>query len=113
MEEFKRADRVADQIRMEIADLLIKGAKDPRFQWVSVTAVEVSDDLRQARVFVAIIGQQDNKKILLGLKRASGFIRAELSRRLPLRRVPEIIFFTDTGSGKVSDLLMLMDQIKH
>lgn len=95
MIEIRRADRVGDVIRVEIADILSRRIKDPRIGFVTVTAVEVSDDLRYARVFVSVYEEAFQEKTLEGLSSASGFIRGELGKRLRLRFVPELSFRLD------------------
>jgi ribosome-binding factor A len=112
MSGFKRTDRVADQIKMEIADILMKKIKDPRIGFVTVTSVEISDDLQHAKVFVSVQKDQDPKKTFIGLKKATGFVRGELAKRLPLRRTPEVVFLPDTSSERVAHILDLLDQIK-
>ena len=87
---YNRADRVADQIRMEVADILMRKIKDPRVRSVTVTDVELTKDLRIARVFVTTMEQnKDERHVFDGLAKASGFVRAELGRRLALRYLPE------------------------
>src|SRR5512135_588192 len=81
---FKRAERVSDQMKEEIADILMRKIKDPRIGFVTVTDVEVADDLRNAKVFVSIYGG-DKVKTLKGLESASAFIRSELGRRMRMR----------------------------
>ena len=80
---FKRADRVSDQMKQEIADILMRKIKDPRIGFVTITDVEVTDDLKNAKVFVSIY-DGDKETTLKGLKSASPFIRAELGRRMRL-----------------------------
>ena len=93
---YKRAERVADQIRMEVADILTRKIKDPRVKFVTVTDVDLSPDLRVARVYVTTLEEgQGEKTTLQGLERALGFIRAELGRRVALRYTPELIFCLD------------------
>ena len=83
---YKRAERVADQLRIEVADILAKKSKDPRLQFVTVTNVEVTKDLRIARVYVSILGSQDEEpNVLKALNSASGFVRSEIGRCLELR----------------------------
>ena len=112
MQEFKRTVRVGDQIKMEVADIVMKKIKDPRIGFVTITSVEVSDDLRHAKVFVSIQKDQDEKKTFIGLKKATGFVRGELARRLQLRYIPELIFLPDASTEKVGHLLDLLEQIK-
>src|SRR5438445_11836961 len=94
----KRTDRVGDQIRMEIADILMRRLKDPRVGFVTVTAVDVTADLRQAWVYVTVLQQGPQEaETLAVLARAEGFIRSELGRRLTLRYVPELTFGQDSA----------------
>lgn len=95
---YKRADRVADQIRMEVADILMRKIKDPRVHGVTVTDVELTGDLRIAHVFVTTMEQDAaEREVFAGLSKASGFVRAELGRRLSLRYLPDVIFKKDVS----------------
>jgi ribosome-binding factor A len=110
MSGFKRADRVADLIKMEIADLLLKAVWDPRIGSVTITGVRVTDDLRTARIFFVEMGKDTcSKEVLTGLGKAAGFLRRELSRRLQLRHVPELLFTYDPSfayGSRIDSLLM-------
>ena len=109
----KRTDRVGDQIRMEIADILTRRVKDPRVGFVTVTAVDVTADLRQASVYVTVLQQGPQEaETLAVLARAEGFIRSELGRRLKLRYVPELTFVKDTSLDRVKRVMMLLDQVQ-
>lgn len=112
MPDHKRTDRIADQIKMEIADILVKKVSDPRIGRVTVMSVDVSSDLQHAKVFVTIPQQQGRKETLSGLKKAAGFLRKELASRLPLRRTPDLTFLNDTSTSQVSHVLELLEQIK-
>ena len=88
---YKRSERVADQLRIEVADILAKKSKDPRLQNVTVTHVDVTNDLRIARIYVSFLGEKDDEPgILKALSSASGFVRSELGRRLGLRYTPDV-----------------------
>ncbi|MGQ0665912.1 MAG: 30S ribosome-binding factor RbfA [Nitrospiraceae bacterium] len=107
---YKRADRVADQIRMEVADILMRKIKDPRVQSVTVTDVELTGDLRIAHVFVTTMEKdQAEREVFAGLSKASGFVRAELGRRLRLRYLPEVIFKKDVSGLRGDRILQLLD----
>jgi ribosome-binding factor A len=98
---YSRAERVADQIRMEVADILMRRIKDPRVRSVTVTDVELTNDLRIARVFVTALGTEaETKDVFAGLSKASGFIRSELGRRLTLRYLPEVVFHKDVSGPR-------------
>lgn len=112
MQDYKRTDRVGDQIKMEVADILTKKIKDPRVGFVTITSVEVSDDLRHAKVFVSVQKDQDEKKTFLGLKKATGFIRGELAKRLQIRYVPDLAFLPDQATERVGRVLDLLEKIE-
>ena len=99
--EYKRSDRVADLLKKEIADLVFRRVKDPRVAGVTISGVDVSGDLKQARVFFCVMGRgsdEDAKNNAVeGLEKARGFIRLELGRRLSLRYVPQLQFEYDTS----------------
>lgn len=91
----QRSARVAEQMREEMARL-IRDLKDPRVGFVSVVKVEVSGDLRYARIFVSVMGtEQQKKESMKGLQSASGHLRSELGQILRLRFVPELNFHLD------------------
>lgn len=96
---FRRADRVAERIRSELMDLLLRGAlRDPAAKDVVVSAVRVTDDLGIARIYVRVLEEidQDRQDSVVGaLERATGFLRRELGHRLQLRHVPSLEFFWD------------------
>jgi len=92
----KRAVRVADQIRMEVADVLSRKCRDPRLRCVTVTDVAMNGDLRVANVSVSLLAPQGDVETLMGiLRNAAGFVRLELGRRLDLRYTPEVRFRFD------------------
>jgi ribosome-binding factor A len=111
---FKRTERVGDQIRMEIADILMRRVKDPRVGFVTVTAVDVAADLKQAWVYVTVLQQGPREEETLeALSRAEGFIKGELGRRLKLRYVPALTFVKDTSVDRVTRVMNLLDGIKR
>lgn len=109
--DFKRADRVGDLIRAELADILLRRLKDPRVGFVTIIDVEVSDDLKHAKVFVSLIGDEaEKKKALKGLRSAAHFIRGELGKRMKMRYTPEILFILDESIERGANIL---DQLRH
>ena len=112
MVEYKRSERVGDQIRMEMADIFLNKVKDPRIGFVTVVSVEMSDDLRNAKIFVSVLGG-DPATSFKGLEKAKAFIRGELGRRLKLRFVPELIFHEDRSAERVDKIYQLMKEIKE
>ncbi|MFD1412941.1 30S ribosome-binding factor RbfA [Oceanobacillus jeddahense] len=91
-----RAHRVAEQMKKELGDILSRKIKDPRVGFVTVTDVEVTGDLQQAKVFISVLGDEKKKQeTLLGLAKAKGFIRSEIGKRIRLRKTPELTFEFD------------------
>ena len=107
--EFQRSHRVGEQIQKEISALLLKGLKDPRVGFVTLTAVEVSGDLGHARVYYTVMGdEQARRETQRGLTSAIPYLRRELGKRLRLRLVPELVFQYDTSieyGNRIEDLL--------
>jgi len=92
----KRPQRVGQLMQQELGKLLQDGLRDPRVGFVTVTEVRVARDLRHARVYVSVYGEQEQREeSLAGLNRAAGFIKRELGHRLDLRFVPELEFELD------------------
>lgn len=91
-----RSARVGDLLIEELSELLLREIRDPRIGFVTITAVDVSDDLRHARVYVVTHETGDGQeRILEGLQSARGYLRAALGRRLHLRYIPELTFCID------------------
>jgi len=108
-----RIQRLNSLLRHEISELLQRQVKDPRLgSFVTVTEVSISPDLRQARIFVSRIGSEEEKQeTLSALASASSFFRRELTRRLRLRRIPELSFQWDDSIERGVHLLKLIDQV--
>ncbi|MFZ3014032.1 MAG: 30S ribosome-binding factor RbfA [Nitrospira sp.] len=107
---YKRADRVADQIRMEVADILMRKIKDPRVHNVTVTDVELTADLRIAHIFVTTMETGEAERdVFTGLSKASGFVRSELGRRLSLRYLPDVIFKKDVSGPRGDRIMQLLE----
>jgi ribosome-binding factor A len=94
--EGKRSERVADLVRKEISEMLVRTIKDPRIGFVTITRVAVTDDCRSARIYYSVVGSPDEReRSLEGLNSAKGYIRRELGHRMKLKYTPEIIFQFD------------------
>jgi ribosome-binding factor A len=92
----KRSERVADLVRKEISEMLVRTIKDPRIGFVTITRVTVTDDCRSARIYYSVVGSRDEKEQSLeGLNSAKGYIRRELGHRMKLKYTPEIVFQFD------------------
>ncbi|MBX6350404.1 MAG: 30S ribosome-binding factor RbfA [Clostridia bacterium] len=106
-----RADRVAERIREEMADILRRRVKDPRLGFVSVTQVRVSPDLRHARVYVSVLGGEEERRASeRALASAKGFIQSELGARLGLFRTPLLEFRLDDSIERGVRVSKLLDE---
>jgi ribosome-binding factor A len=91
-----RANRVGEQMKKELSEIIGRKIKDPRIGFVTVTDVQVTGDLQQAKVYISVLGGEEQREnTLKGLAKAKGFIRTEIGHRIRLRKTPEIIFEFD------------------
>jgi ribosome-binding factor A len=111
----RRINRIEEQLRIELSEIIEREIQDPRIGLATVTHVKVSPDLRHARVFITVLGDADQrKKSLEGLRSAASYARHSLSKRLHhLRRIPELTFDYDQGLEKGMRIDELLEQIKH
>ena len=104
-----RANRVAEQMKKELGDIIGRKLKDPRVGFITVTDVEVTGDLQQATVYITSLGNEREKEATLkGLEKAKGFIRSEIAKRIRLRITPELTFEFDASTeygNKIDQLL--------
>lgn len=111
--EYKRAQRVEGLILEEVSKIIREELKDPRIGFVTITSVSVSDDLRNAKIFVSVMGEEEEKTdSLKGLRSATGFVRKELGNRLELRCVPGIYFKLDDSIEKSAKILTILSDLK-
>lgn len=111
MLRYKRSARVGDLMREEIADILLHKVKDPRIGFVTVTGVDLTDDLRNAKVFISIYKKEEIETTLKAIETAKGFIRREVGKRMSLRYVPELIFKIDKSIEYGEKIDRLLDEI--
>lgn len=112
--ENTRTHRVAEQMKKELGDILNRKLKDPRVGFVTVTDVVVTNDLQIAKVYVSVLGEESEKEAtLLGLSKASGFIRSEIGRRIRLRKVPEINFEFDEAHEYGNHIDSILRKLKE
>lgn len=110
--EFSRSQRVAEQIRRELAELIRLEVKDPRVGFITLTDVEITPDYAHAKVFfTSMSGEEGLEDILAGLRRASGFLRRELGRRVRIHTTPELHFHYDKSVEQGSRLSQLIDEV--
>ena len=107
---YKRSARVSDQMKEEIADILMRKIRDPRIGFVTVTDVVISDDLRNAKVFVSVLGSE-RAETLKALEHATPFIRSELGKRMRMRFMPELLFRYDDAAERGAHIMELLQHI--
>ena len=103
-----RIGRINEEVQRELA-ALIPTVKDPRVTgMISVTAVDVTQDLKYAKVYISVLDKEDSSQVLKGLKSAAGYLRRELGRALNLRHTPELTFFRDDSMAKGARILEML-----
>lgn len=112
--EFNRRDRVAEELKRELGSLITTQVKDPRVELASITDVEVSPDLKYAKVYVSTfdVTAADSKgqEVVAGLATARGFLKRELGKRLRMRVMPELTFVEDTTEREAYRLEQVIDE---
>ncbi len=112
--DFKRRDRVGEMLREKIALILLHKSRDPRLQNITITAVEISDDLRRAKIFYLARGQEaEGRELQKALQKASGFIKQELAQEHILRVMPDLFFQIDKSwqrSERLAEILRRLGQ---
>ncbi len=109
-----RANRLAGELKKEISQLIKDEIKDPRIGFVTVTGVEVSGDMRHAKVYLSVLGDEKAKgDSILGLTKASGFMRSELSKRIKLRYMPELHFKIDESLDYSQKINSILSKVKE
>ncbi|MCA1030116.1 30S ribosome-binding factor RbfA [Bacillus timonensis] len=107
-----RSNRVGEQMKKELGDILGRKLKDPRIGFVTVTDVQVTGDLQQAKVYISVLGDEEQRQnTLKGLAKAKGFIRSEIGQRIRLRKTPEILFEFDESVDYGNRIETLLHQI--
>lgn len=110
----RRPQRLGEQIREEISALLVSGLKDPRIGFATITGVRLTADLRQAWVYVSVMGSaEEQRQSLQGFRAATSYIRRELAHRLRIRRIPELAFELDTSAEYGAHIEELLREAKR
>lgn len=110
--DFSRSQRVVEQIQRELAELIRTEVKDPRVGFITLTGVEITPDYAHAKVFfTSMLGEEKVPEILVGLRRAGGFLRRELGRRVRIHTTPELHFVYDRSVEEGSRMSKLIDQV--
>ena len=115
MANSRRVEKLSSLLKREISELLVNGLRDERIHqaMITITSVEVSGDLQHAKIFLSLFGEEQKKaEVLIGLDEAKGFIRAELARRLQMRRSPDLVFKIDKGMTKGPSVLDLLNSLE-
>jgi ribosome-binding factor A len=108
----RRTNRLAEEIREEVAKIIARELKDPRIGFVTVTGVQLTPDLRHARINVGVLGDQAARdKSLEGLRQAAGFVRRALGQRLRIRYTPEVAFQYDKGLDATERVARLLNDV--
>jgi len=114
MAQGKRIARVAELIRMELADIILNELKDPRLGFITVMGVEVAPDLRDAKVFVSVMGSEREKKsTMIALDNAKGFLQHLISDSLRLKFTPRLHFKLDTSIDEGLKIDNILKDIEH
>ena len=114
-----RVEKVQELMKQEVSEIVLRELKEPRIGFVTVTEVKCTADLREAKIYVSVMGSDDQvKNTLAGLKSSMGFIRREIGRRIRLRFTPEISLALDKSldySAHIQELLLKveMESMKH
>jgi ribosome-binding factor A len=107
----RRSQRLGEEIREAVARVIADGLNDPRIGFVTVTRASLTADLRTARVYVGVLGSDEQRaKTLAGLGAAAGFIRRELGRRIRVRHIPELSFHYDSGLDATDRVAQLLEE---
>lgn len=107
-----RVGRVGEQLKKELSHIIQTELKDPGIGFLTVTGVDVTNDLSQAKVYISVLGSEEQRAATLkSLSRGKGFIRTELGKRMRLRHVPELLFHFDTSIDYGSRIEKLLETI--
>jgi len=112
--EYSRTQRIGDQMQRELALLIQREIKDPRLGLVTITGVDVARDLSHAKVFITVMGQDDNAEVIKQntaiLNDAAGFLRMHLGKAMKLRTVPQLHFTYDASIRRGAELSALIER---
>jgi ribosome-binding factor A len=112
MSEVKRPVRVAERVKEELAILVSQEVRDPRATGAIVTRVEMTDDLKMARVYIRTLDGKGGAEVVEGLGRAASMLRREVTKRVNLRYAPELRFYYDDRLDKTTRIEELLEEVK-
>lgn len=109
-----RTQRIESLIKQEVSKILLRELSDPRIGFATITRVEVSKDIKFAKIYYSVLGsEEEKKKTQLGLKSATGFIKKIIGEKLKLRFTPEIVFKPDEALSKSLEVNRLLDELEQ
>lgn len=109
-----RVEKLQEAIKQELSKILLQDIKDPRIKFVTVTGVELTDDISKAKVYVSLYGtEKDQEEAWQGLNKAVGYMRTEIAKRIRLRFAPVLIFAKDTSMEYSAHIEELLRKIKQ
>lgn len=107
-----RVEKVQELMKQEVSDIIFNELKDPRIGFVTVTSVACTEDLREAKIYVSVMGDEKKARDTLnGLNSSLGFVRREIGKRIRLRFTPEISFALDTSLNYSDHIQRLLNEI--
>jgi len=111
---YQRSDRVADTIKREVSDILFREVKDPRLGFITITAVDLAKDLRNAKIYYTSLKEAEElEAIKKGLKKAAGFVQRKLGKRVHLRYLPQLSFVYDDSVAYGSHMDRILSKIEE
>ena len=114
MNRFKRSDRVSELVSREVSQIIDQELRDTRIGMVTVTGVDMSNDLKSARIYISVLGNDDVvQSSLEALNSASAFVRARLGERVSLRYLPRLSFFYDSSTVDGMRMDKILDELKN
>lgn len=114
MFSYKRSERVRELLQEEMAAIIQREVKDPRIGFVTITRVELSDNLRNARIFISPMGsEEEQKRTYKGICNAAPFIRSRLGKRMRIKFLPELSFSWDHSQGRSDKINQILHTIEE
>lgn len=109
-----RSEKVQELIKQEVSQIILRELKDPRIGFVTVTQVDITGDLRSAKIYVSLMGSEEQiKDCWIGLQNSLGYIRREIGKRIRLRCTPELSFQLDKSLDYSVHIQELLAKIKE
>lgn len=110
----RRTDRLSELFREEISRLLQKGLKDPRIGFATINRVDITEDLSYAKVYVSVMGSdQEKQSTLIGLRQSAGFIRQILGKGIKIRKIPELQFVLDENLEHALHIQSILHELRE